>query len=235
MFVPNLLTIFFLLLLLWAGLLLAKWALHHQSEQYWRLRQLASVDERRRQIYEASRALLQMDTDPEILQPLYETLANDIKTIQRLDPSRSDLDAQLKEAETAGRKRGSGSAGGSAAVATEQELSVAQRHIQRALQIAMDLYKGEKISASQFESARDKLRTLGLRVAVNSSLLMAQKAIEHEDGIRAMSCYRRAESLLGMRGLPQDEKRDKLAYIKAEREKLFANGGRGLLMLASGE
>ena len=235
MLVPNLLFIVLLLCLLWAGLLLAKWALTQQSEQYWKLRQLSELDNRRQQSYEAGRALQQMDTEPEVLSLLFATLLQDIQRIQTLDPARTDLDRQLKEAEAGSRQQASHASGGSAAVATEQELVVAQRHIQRAMQIFIDLYKAEKISASQFESARDKLRMLGIRVAVNSSLLMAQRAVDQEDGVRAMSCFRRAESLLGMRGLPVAEKQEKQAYIKAERDRLFAQSGRGLLLLASGD
>ena len=235
MLLTPLLWIFALLLLMWAGLLLAKWALQQQSEHYWRLRQRAALEDRSKQVYEAGRALQQMDTDPEILRPLFESLARDIRHIKALDPGRQDLDRQLKEAEVASKQQGGGGGAGSAAVATEQELTVAQRHIQRAMQICVDLYKAEKISASQFEGARENLRTLGLRVAVNSSLLMAQRAVDQEDGVRAMACFRRAESLLGMRGLSAAERQEKLNYIHDERERLFATKGRGLLMLASGE
>jgi hypothetical protein len=235
MLLNNLLWIFALLLLMWAGLLLAKWALQQQSQHYWRLRQLAALEDRRKQVYEAGRALQQMDTDPDILRPLFESLARDVRHIQTLDPSRGDLDRLLKEAEVASKQQGAGGGAGSAAVATEQELVVAQRHIQRAMQIFVDLYKAEKISASQFENARESLRTLGLRVAVNSSLLMAQRAVDLEDGVRAMACFRRAESLLGMRGLSAVERQEKLNYIHDERERLFETKERGLLMLASAE
>ena len=127
MLVPNLLFIVLLLCLLWAGLLLAKWALTQQSEQYWKLRQLSELDNRRQQIYEAGRALQQMDTEPEVLSLLFATLLQDIQRIQTLDPARTDLDRQLKEAEAGSRQQASHASGGSAAVATEQELVVAQR------------------------------------------------------------------------------------------------------------
>lgn len=120
-------------------------------------------------------------------------------------------------------------------MATEQELTMAQRHIQKTVSIFNELYRADRISAGQWDSARRKLRLLGLRVAVNSCLLMAQQALEREDAIRAMSCYRRAESLLHMRGMSPEEKQEKLAYIQAERERVFehTNINTGLLMLAA--
>ena len=102
------------------------------------------------------------------------------------------------------------------------------------MHLLSEFYRAGTISAGQLESARSKLRILGLRVAVNSCLLMAQRSMEEEDTIRAMSCYRRAESLLNMRGMPADEKQEKLAYISAERQRVFARSptAQGLLTLA---
>jgi hypothetical protein len=216
-----------------AGLVLARWAWQLQGEHYQKLQQLALLDGRRKVLYDTSRALQQMDIDTDVLSLLFSALLDDLRHMIRLDPSRRDLDKQIKDAEAGSKLKGGGSkSGGSAAVATEEELIMTQRHIQRALQVVIDLYRADRISASQFQSARDKLRLLGIRVAVNSCLLMAQNASEREDTMRAMACYRRAESLLNMRGMPPSEKSEKLAYINGERERLFNTGHRGLLLMA---
>ncbi|MDO8907738.1 MAG: hypothetical protein Q7W55_04465 [Pseudohongiella sp.] len=234
----ELLPILFFLLLMLAGLMLAAWAARLQAVQYHTLRQLTSLEQRREHIQEAARALQRMDTDADVLAILFGALAEDLRQMQGLDPTRKDLDKPIQEAEAAARQK-SGSpqtaSGGSAAVATEQELSMAQRQIQKALGIFNELYRADKISAGQLESSRSKLRVLGMRVAVNSCLLMAQQSMEQEDAIRAMSCYRRAESLLHMRGIPPAEKQEKLAYIAAERARVFerTNTNAGLLMLAT--
>ena len=177
-----------------------------------------------------------METDPEVVALLFGSLLEDLRAIKFLDPVRSDLDKQIKEAEAASKHSGgSASAGSSAAVATEEELTMTQRHIQRAMKIFVSMYKNDEISAGQYQSCRDKLRVLGLRVAVNSCLLMAQRAVDSEDAVKAMSCFRRAESFLGMRGLPGAEIAEKKNYIQAERERLITQSaaGRGLLLMAT--
>jgi hypothetical protein len=235
MLTSEYLLLVFLLGLICVGLWVAQWAWHQQLLHYQTLQILSSLDSRRKQLSEAVYALQQMDIPSDILVMLFQALAEDIRQIIKLDPRREDLSEALQRAEKGARKQGQSEGAGSAAVATEQELMVAQRHIQRALRIFMELYQGEKISASQYQGARDDLRLLGLRIAVNSSLLMAQRAVDQEDGIKAMACFRRAESLLGMRGLPTDEKKEKLEYIKQERERLFSDRSRGLMLLTGND
>jgi hypothetical protein len=233
----GLLPVIFCLLLMLAGLMLAAWAGRLQAAQYQTLRQLTGLEQRREYIQEAARALQRMDADADVLAILYGALAKDLGQMMELDPSRTDLEKPIQEAEAASRQTSGAQtvSGGSAAVATEQELTVAQRQIRKALNVLNELYRADKISAGQLEAARSKLRALGMRVAVNSCLLMAQQSLEHEDVIRAMSCYRRAESLLHMRGIPPAEKEEKLAYIAAERARVFErnNARAGLLMLAT--
>ena len=233
----ELLPVVFFALLMLAGLMLAAWAARLQAIHYQTLHQLAALEQRRETIQEVARALQRMDIDADVLAVLFGTLTDDLRRMKELDPGRRDLDKAIQDAEAAARQKSvaQGSSGGSAAVATEQELSMAQRHIQKTLTIFTDLYRADKISAGQLESARNKLRLLGLRVAVNSCLLMAQQSLEQEDAIRAMSCYRRAESLLHMRGMPPAEKQEKLEYINAERQRVFARSSTSasLLMLAT--
>src|SRR5690606_18935750 len=236
MFLSKLLFVLFCLVLMMAGLMLAAWAGRLQAMQYQTLRQLAALDQRRLILQDTTRALQRMDTDPAVLSVLFDALIQDLRRMIELDSSRKDLEKQLQETELASKQKSAPQQnGGSAAVATEQELIVAQRHIQRGLHAVEDLYRAGRITASQFDTCRSRLRVLGLRVAVNSCLLMAQQALEQEDTIRAMSCYRRAESLLHMRGMPADEKQEKLAYIDAERQRVFQQSqmGRGVLALAS--
>lgn len=236
MLLSEMLPVLFCLLLMLAGLMLAAWAARLQAVQYETLKQLSSLEQRCDAVKDVARALQRMDFDPEALAILFSTLAQDLRRIQELDAQRKDLDRHIQDAESAARQKAS-SAGGSAAVATEQELTVAQRHIQNAVYIFNMLYRADKISAGQLEASRSKLRLLGLRMAVNSCLLMAQRSLEQEDTIRAMSCYRRAESLLHMRGIPPAEKQEKLMYIAAERRKVFDrnSGGAGLLALTSSD
>lgn len=236
MLLSNGLFVVFCLVLMLAGLMLAAWAGRLQAIQFQTVKQLAALEQRRAILYETSRALQRMDIDPEVLGLLFTALILDLRRMMELDPARKDLEKQLQDAEAASKQKNAApSTGGSAAVATEQELVVAQRHIQRALQVLGELYRTDRISAGQFESSRNKLRVLGLRVAVNSCLLMAQRSLELEDTVRAMSCYRRAESLLHMRGMPADEKQEKLAYIDAERQRVFEHSatGRNLLAMAA--
>lgn len=236
MVVSYFLSTLFLLCLMLAGLLLAQQAAQRQGQHVNRLSRLSALESRRKQIHQTARALQQMETDPEVLSLLFGSLLEDLHTIKALDPARLDLDKQIKEAEAASRQStGGGNAGSSAAVATEEELTMTQRHIQRAMKIFVAMYKSDKISAGQYQACRDKLRMLGLRVAVNSCLLMAQRAVDSEDAIKAMSCFRRAESFLSMRGLPGAEIAEKKNYIKAEREKLIAGSaaGRGLLLMSA--
>ncbi|MEX0739353.1 MAG: hypothetical protein WD071_08425 [Pseudohongiella sp.] len=226
----------FLLCLMLAGLIVAQQAALRQGQHINRLSRLSALESRRKQVHQSARALQQMETDPEVLALLFGSLLEDLQTIKALDPARTDLDKPIKEAEAGSKLSGSSkSSGSSAAVATEEELTMTQRHIQRAMKIFATLYKSDKISASQYQSCRDKLRMLGLRVAVNSCLLMAQRAADSEDTIKAMSCFRRAESFLGMKGLPGAEIAEKRSYIQAEREKLMTQSaaGRGLLLMAT--
>lgn len=230
------LTTLFLLCLMLAGLILAQQAAQRQGQHLNRLSRLSALESRRRQVHQTARALQQMETDPEVLALLFDSLLEDLQTIKALDPVRTDLDKQIREAEAASKQSGGNSnAGSSAAVATEEELTMTQRHIQRAMKIFVTLYKSDKISAGQYQACRDKLRMLGLRVAVNSCLLMAQRAVDSEDAVKAMSCFRRAESFLSMRGLPGAEIAEKRNYIRTERERLISQSasGRGLLLMAT--
>lgn len=236
MVAPYFLLTLFLLCLMLAGLLMAQQAGQRQGQHVNRLSRLSALESRRKQIYQTARALQQMETDPEVLALLFGSLLEDLQAIKALDPVRTDLDKMIREAETASKQTGgSSSASSSAAVATEEELTMTQRHIQRAMKIFVSMYKSDKISAGQYQACRDKLRMLGLRVAVNSCLLMAQRAADDDDAIRALSCFRRAESFLGMKGLPGGEIAEKQTYIKAEREKLMSSSaaGRGLLLMAA--
>lgn len=217
---------------------MAQQAAQRQGQHVDRLSRLSALESRRKQVHQTARALQQMETDPEVLSLLFGSLLEDLQTIKALDPVRLDLDKQIKDAEAASRQStGGANAGSSAAVATEEELTMTQRHIQRAMKIFVAMYQSDKISASQYQACRDKLRMLGLRVAVNSCLLMAQRAVDSEDAIKAMSCFRRAESFLSMRGLPGAEIAEKKSYINAEREKLISESaaGRGLLLMSAAD
>lgn len=236
MFAGNLLPIMVLLMLMLARLMLAGWAAQLQAVQYQTLSQLATLDHRRQNIQEVGRALQRMDVDPEVLSAIYSSLVEDLKRMQALDPARSDFNRHINEAETAMRPRSTPASGGSPALATDKELLVAQAHVHKAMHMLGDLYRGDKISASQFETNKNKLHLLGVRVSVNSCFLMAQQAMEREDTARAMSFFRRAESLLNVRGVPAQEKQEKLDYIDSERSRVLeASQGSGRLLMLAGK
>jgi hypothetical protein len=234
MFAGNLLPIVFLLMLMLAGLMLAGWAAQLQAEQYQTLSQLSMLDQRRQSVQEVGGALQRMDVEPEVLGVIYSSLIDDLKTMQALDPGRGDLSKHIQEAEAAMRPRSTPASSGSAAVSTEKDLLIAQRHVQRAMQMLADLYRSNKITAGQLETNKSKLQLLGIRISVNSCFLMAQQAMEHEDSMRAMTFFRRAESLLNVRGVPAQEKHEKLAYIRTERARVLESSqvGGSLLMIA---
>jgi len=234
MFAGNLLPIIFFLMLMMAGLMLAGWAAQLQAAQYETLSQLAALDHRRQGIQEVGRALQRMDVEPEVLSAIYGSLVEDLKQMQALDPARSDINKHIQEAEAAMRPRSAPASSGSPALATEKELMLAQAQVHKAMHMLGDLYRGDKISASQYEANKNKLQLLGIRVSVNSCFLMAQQAMEREDTARAMSFFRRAESLLNTRGVPVQEKQEKLAYIDGERTRVLesSQGNRRPLLLA---
>ena len=209
-----------MLCLMWAGLLLARWAAGRQNEQHHKLHQLMQLEARRQRLSEIAQALRQLEVDAEVWRLLQQILRDDLSRIRALDPSRTDIDQQIQQLEAMGPPPASSMEGGPA-VATESELSVTHRHIQRALVLFTELYRGKRISAGQCQTARDRLQELGVRVTVNSCLLMAQRAVEQEDSLRALSCFQRADRLLTMKGLPAEEKEQKKRYLHQERERLL--------------
>lgn len=210
-----------LLCLMWVGLLLARWAAGRQNEQHWKLHQLTLLEARRQQLAGVAQALRQLEVDAEVWTLLQQILRDDLNRIRALDPSRTDIEQQIQQLEASAPPPGSSTEGGPA-VATESELRVAHRHIQRALVLFTDLYRGKRISAGQCQTARDRLQELGVRVTVNSCLLMAQRAVDQEDSLRALSCFQRADRLLAMKGLPAHEKEQKKRYLHQERERLLS-------------
>jgi len=233
MFWFNFLLVGLLLCLMWAGLLLARWATVRQREQYWKLGQLSVLDSRSQRMADVARALRRMDADQQMLDSLQQVLRDDLNRIRALDPSRTDIDQQLQALESPVAPLSREAQGGGAAVATEPELTAVQRQIQQALGVFTELYRAGRISASQWQTARDRLQELGIRVTVNSCLLMAQRAIEQEDGVRAVSYFSRAERLLNMTGLPAQEKEQKKRELKQERERALSQ--RSLLMSAASQ
>lgn len=214
----NFLSAGFLLCLLWAGLLLSRWATARQGEQYGRLRELATLDARIRRLSPASSALRDLDADGGVVSLLQEVLRDDLNRIRALDPARMDVEQRLCQLEDAPAPTADGS---HAAVATESELVATQRRIQQALGIFTELYRARRISAGQWQMARDRLQELGIRVTVNSCLVMAQRAVEQADGTTALAYFQRAERLLALQGLPMAEKEQKKRYLEQERARLL--------------
>lgn len=209
-----------ILCLMWAGLLLARWAAGRQHEQHWKVHRLTLLERRRQWLTEVAQALRPLEVDADVWTMLQQILRDDLNRIRALDPSRTDIEQQLQQLEAWGPPSVSSTEGGPA-VATESELRGTHRHIQGALVFVTELYRDKRISAGQCQMARDRLQELGVRVTVNSCLLMAQRAVDQEDSLRALSCFQRADRLLAMKGLSAREKEQKKRYLHQERERLL--------------
>jgi|SRR5690554_4428538 len=216
----NFLLLGVMLCLIWVGLLLAGWAAGRQNEQHRKLYELTLLEGRRQRLADVAQALRQLEVDADVWKLLQQILRDDLNRIRALDPSRTDIEQQIQQLEASGPPPVSSTEGGPA-VATESELRGTHRHIQRALVVFTELYRGKRISAGQYQVAQDRLQELGVRVTVNSCLLMAQRAVDQEDSLRALSCFQRADRLLAMKGLPAQEKEQKKRYLHQERERLL--------------
>lgn len=237
-----------LLALMVAALLIARFAQEQLEQNMVRLYRLTALDQRRASTRNVIRALLDIDENPELLRILYQSLKSDLLKIQQLDPSRADLENDIRQVQAGlGALTEVERAGGEqqeqrrqkleqrTSLGSEREIQITRAYISEAMSIIRRLYQFRHVRGEQLESVSRYLGTLSFMVAVNSHLNMGELALREGDKIKALSNYRRAESLV-MRGPYSGRDRtEKLSAIEAKKEQLIAlsRSEQGLLLLTS--
>lgn len=237
-----------LLALMVAALLIARFAQEQLEQNMVRLYRLTALDQRRASTRNVIRALLDIDENPELLRILYQSLKSDLLKIQQLDPSRADLENDIRQVQAGlGALTEVERAGGEqqeqrrqkleqrTSLGSEREIQITRAYISEAMSIIRRLYQFSQVRGEQLESVSRYLGTLSFTVAVNSHLNMGELALQEGDKIKALSNYRRAESLV-MRGPYSGRDRtEKLSAIEAKKEQLIAlsRSEQGLLLLTS--
>ncbi|MDO9319033.1 MAG: hypothetical protein Q7V56_12630 [Gammaproteobacteria bacterium] len=237
-----------LLAVMLAALLIARFAQEQLEQNMVRLYRLTALDQRRASTRNVIRALLDIDENPELLRILYQSLRSDLLKIQQLDPSRADLENDIRQVQSGlgaltDVERGSGEQQEQrrqkleqrTSLGSEREIQITRAYISEAMSIIRRLYQFRQVRGEQLESVSRYLGTLSFTVAVNSHLNMGELALQEGDKIKALSNYRRAESLV-MRGPYSGRDRtEKLSAIDAKKEQLIAlsRSEQGLLLLTA--
>ena len=226
-----------LLLLMFAALLLARWLGARQEQAVVNLYRLSALEKRQASIEGVIDALRDMGADRSVLDILYEALLRDLGRIRELDPRREDLDDLIREAEAGRNRKSKAPPPDQAAVNTEEELHSVRRHMQKAMQLLALLNQHGGLGTRKYGEARARLQSLAINIGVNSYMLMAEKALEKRNTMRAFSMYRKAESLLEFARLRDEDKKQRLELIKAEKQRLMEQyeDEKGLLLLASAD
>ncbi len=227
----------FLFLLMLASLMLAGFAVRRQQQNVRSLRQLTLLERRTEGVTDTLDVLSSMGAGPSVLGPGYQSLLDDLHRIRELDPRREDLDRTVTAAEANAKKKADTSRREQAAVASERELLVVRNHLSRAQTLLQRFHRARRLSASEFQQAREDLRAVALAVGVNSFLLMATRALEAGNTIKAFSCYRKAESMLRASHLSESEKQQRLQAIESDKSRLIQGHEqeKGVLMMAVGD
>ncbi|MDO8271370.1 MAG: hypothetical protein Q7U82_05525 [Gammaproteobacteria bacterium] len=237
-----------LLAVMVAALLIARFAQEQLEQNMVRLYRLTALDQRRASTRNVIRALLDIDENPELLRILYQSLRSDLLKMQQLDPSRADLENDIRQVQSGlGALSDVERANGEqqeqrrqkleqrTSLGSEREIQITRAYISEAMSIIRRLYQFRQVRGEQLESVSRYLGTLSFTVAVNSHLNMGELALQEGDKIKALSNYRRAESLV-MRGPYSGRDRtEKLSAIEAKKEQLIAlsRSEQGLLLLTS--
>lgn len=219
-----------------ASLALAAFAVRQQQRHVRNLQRLARL-ERRVSVAESTLNVLSgLGAGRSILQPAWRSVVDDLSGIRKLDPRRVDLEKAIASAETNARKNAADKAD-QAAVASESELMRVRARLGEAMQLFERLRKSGRIKHAEFQQAKADLREIALTVGVNSFQLMASHALKAGNTMKALTYYRKAESILQSSGLPPDEREQRLQAIASEKRRLIGLQGeeKGLLPLASGD
>lgn len=225
----------FLLMLIAVALMLARFAGQKQEQAVLNLYRLSALEKRRSLVEDVLDALQKMGADKDILDILYQTLLSDLQRMLQIDPQREDLVKAIHSAETKSRKKSQAPPRDQAAVSSEQELGVVRQHMQDAMSLLSRLSRHGKIRPQTYAKSRQQLQSLAINIGVNSFLLMAEKALESRNTMKAFSLYRKAESMLRSARIPAEEKGRRLELIAAEKQRLMEQyeDEKGLLLMAS--
>lgn len=239
-----------LLAVLVAALLIARFAQEQQEQNMVRLYRLTALDQRRVSTRNVIRALLDLDENPELLRILYQSLRSDLLKIQQLDPSRADLDADIRQVQSGlgaltdlerasieQQEQRRQKLELRTSLSSDREIQIARAYIGEAMSIIRRLYQFRQVRGEQLESVSRYLGTLSFTVAVNSHLNMGELALQDGDKVKALSNYRRAENLVMGGPYSGRERTEKLNAIEARKERLLAlsRSEQALLLLASAD
>ncbi len=233
-----------------AALLVARLAQEQQERNMVRLYRLTALDQRRASTRNVIRALLDLDENPELLRILYQSLKGDLLKIQQLDPTRVDLESDIRQVQSGLNALTDAEKANAeqieqrrqrleqrTSLGSEREIEIARAYISEAMSTIRRLYQSRQVRGEQLESVARYLGVLSATVAVNSHLNMGALALQDGDKINALSNYRRAENLV-MRG-PYNgrERAERMRVIEARKEQLMAQSRseQGLLLLATAD
>ena len=240
MVLSSLYMIVFLLVLMVGSVVLARYAQERQEGNVIRLYRLAALDRRRNETRAVIRGLQEVDDNAETLRILNQALKADLVRIQKLDPGRADLEQEIRQA-SAAPAAGTGDAKGDkpaneargakaekrTSLSSERDMQRVRNHISDAMAIIRRLYQSNQVRAEQLESTARHLGTLTVVVAVNSSIHMAELALNAAEYGKVPGLLRMAEGYLASGPLQGREKAEKLDQVKKLRESLQVprNGG----------
>lgn len=235
------------IVLLVSGLSLARYAIYQQEELILRLHWLTVLSRQRQQTWATIRALEAMDDHPDLLLPLYESLKADLLRIARLDPDNAEIPDELKQVnQRLGRSVNQQGADNQerrtrlekgSSLGSQGEITEAGKRAGDAMNILRRLSRYRKITVEQFASGSRRLRYLSALIGVNSNIRMARMALAEGDRIKALSCFRRAESILQLGIITGREYSDKQNLIDTERQQIHDEhaSDKGVFLLTVGE
>ena len=242
MVLSSLYMILFLLVLMVGSVVLARYAQARQEGNVIRLYRLAALDRRRNETRAVIRSLQEVDDNVETLRILNQALKADLVRIQKLDPARADIEQEIRQAsaspaagaaEAKGDKPASDARGAKVekrtSLSSERDVQRVRGHISEAMAIIRRLYQSNQVRAEQLESTARHLGTLTVLVAVNSSIHMAELAMNAAEYAKVPGLLRMAEGFLASGPLQGREKSEKLEQVKKVRDALqMARSGGGM-------
>lgn len=236
-----------LAILMVVSLYVARFAQDQQEKNMVRLYRLSALDRRRVATKDLIRAIKGMDDNPDLMRLLNGSLKDDLQSIQTLDPARSDLDDEIRQAQKLSAHSDSAKIeemseerkkrlASNTSFASDREISINRSYINEALVTVKRLHASRKVRADQMTSIASYLAMLSVSVAVNSQLLMGERALQHGDKIKALGCFRKAEVSLQQGRLSSWERAVKQKEIQKRTQDLLASSvdQKGLLLMAAG-
>lgn len=246
MVLSSLYMILFLFVLMVGSVVFASYAQARQEGNVIRLYRLAALDRRRNETRAVIRALQEVDDNAETLRILNQALKADLVRIQKLDPSRSDIEQEIRQAgstssagaaEAKAEKAGGEGRGAKGqkrtSLSNERDVQRVRHHISEAMAIIRRQYQANQVRSEQLESTARHLGTLSVLVAVNSGIHMAELAIANAEYGRVPGLLRMAEGYLASGPLQGREKTEKQEQLKKLRDALQEARSGGGMQFAS--